>query len=261
MKRICFILLCISIFSSCSTIYQTRYHLANVYGADYTNARELISGNDTISITYSLDGQLKIANNSKESITIDMANSFFGDDQGMKSLYSNSIISTTEYDTKGVSLNLGGIASSLGAPRGLTNIAYGTNIGGSNTSGTTIQTFQDRFIIIPSGSFRTINDLSYAIGKELHNGKFDYVISYGVGNQPEKLHSIHDEIIFETNVVATNVKKGMRAQGVEQTSINEYKTTMWTGGGLLGYTFGMIGAGTVGGGLIAGIAALISLAF
>lgn len=239
------VLITICCLSSCSTIYQTSYQLSNVHGANYTKPEDLISGNDTLSIKYSLEGELEITNNSSTSIVIDLANSFYGDNNGMQSLYSNSIISTTESSTRGGSLNLGGIASAFGAPRQITNIAYGTNIGGGITTGTSIQTFQDRYIIIPPKSFRKINDTNYSIGKGLHNGHFDYVISYGIANKPEQLQYIQDAINFRTEIIGTNVMKGLKAQGVVQTRKNEYKTTQWTGGGLFGYIGAWLGGAVV----------------
>jgi hypothetical protein len=156
----------------------------------------------------------------------------------------------------GASVNLGGVASALGTPTGVTKIAYGTNIGGGTTSGTTVQTFQDRFVIIPPKSFRDVNE-GYTIQKDLHNGSFEYLITYGLGNQPTEYVIRRDKINFKTRVVATKVMKGAASQGVVQVSKNEYRTIRWENGGEAGYVFGVIGGVCASGALFGLIMALI----
>ena len=107
------ILLC----SSCSTIYQTRYSLVNLNDATYTHPEDLVSGNDTLAIGYTLSGNLRFTNKTDSPIVIDLTNSFFGDGGGMKPLYINAVTTTSSSNTRGGSLNLGGIASALGAPQ------------------------------------------------------------------------------------------------------------------------------------------------
>lgn len=246
------ILLC----SSCSTIYQTRYSLANLNDATYTHPEDLVSGNDTLAIGYTLSGNLRFTNKTDSPIVIDLTNSFFGDGGGMKPLYINTVTTTSSSNTRGGSLNLGGVASALGAPSGVTAIAYGTTIGGGTTTGTTVQTFQDKYIIIPPNSFREVDE-GYYISKGPHNGSFEYVITYGIGNEPAEYIIRRDKINFETQIVGTNVWKGAGSQGVIQISKNEYRTVEWTPGGFAGYISGIVGGICVGSGLIGVIVALI----
>lgn len=257
MKRyIVFLISCVVLFSSCSTIYQTSYTLSNVSGATSTIPNELVSSDDNLSIGYSLSGNLRFTNKSDVPIVVDMANSFFGDSQGMKSLYTNAVTTTMTANSVGASVNLGGVASALGAPTGVTKIAYGTNIGGGTTSGTTVQTFQDRFVIIPPKSFRDVNE-GYTIQKALHNDSFEYLITYGLGNQPTEYVIRRDKINFKTRVVATNVMRGAASQGVVQVSKNEYRTIRWENGGAAGYVFGLIGGIYAFAGLIGLLAAIV----
>lgn len=135
---------------SCGTGKLTTYNVA--YQSVKTkhvqpSAQNPIPNEAAISVAYSISssGDLTavVFNRTSEIMTIDQTKSFFVNSDGKStSYYDPTVRATSTSDlsstTRGASVNLGAISGALGIGGTLGSLLNGINVGGSNTSGTTI---------------------------------------------------------------------------------------------------------------------------
>ncbi len=93
--------------------------------------------------------QVIIKNKSNRVVFIDLANSYFIRGEMTSPYYVPASTVDTNTKNKGISVNVGSVASALGVGGAVGTLASGINVGGSNTNSETTITFSQRIVSIP----------------------------------------------------------------------------------------------------------------
>lgn len=130
------------LFSSCGTPLRTD---AIAYQSIRTTRyKSGISGDPTIVVGYSISSEGEIyayvKNASNEFMNIDLTKSFFIDNDGEAQPYYDPTVkisshTTSDYDTDGISVNLGSVARAFGVGGPVSTLLGGVNVGQSSTTG------------------------------------------------------------------------------------------------------------------------------
>lgn len=145
------LLLCLT--TSCTTMNHITYNVRNVDGAGTSNQNFSVNYPNGLVLFFNVDGRTTLRNNADSSVYVDMGESFFIWPNGQaERLYDNTVTTTSSSSTTGGSINLGALARVAGAGPITQTIANGTTVGTATTNGTTVQTFEERYICIPPHS-------------------------------------------------------------------------------------------------------------
>ena len=110
--------------------------------------------------------EFSIKNNTNQTIYLDLGNTFYTSMEQSVCYYIPTSTTTTASSSGGGSVNLGAVASALGAGGTVGTIANGVNVGGGSTNGTSTTTYSQRILpIAPMG--RTTLDAQYMFGKDI----------------------------------------------------------------------------------------------
>lgn len=163
--------------TSCVTLNTMHYSISNKDGSGIPNNNSFsVSYPNAFTLNYQADGSCKVTNDNDSTLYIDLGESYWIDLDGIaKKMFDNQVVTTTATSTTGSSFNLGGAASVLGAGPGLQALANSTNVGSSQTSGTTITQYNDRYIGIPpySSIVLSTNILGFQEPIKKNNGHYD----------------------------------------------------------------------------------------
>lgn len=215
-----------------SVAYQsirTTFRQPNMSAHEIPDDAEII-----LAYTITPDGELVVGvvNNTQEIMVIDQTMSFFVNNGRSVSYYDPTIKSRTVTDlsseTQGASVNVGAIGNALGIGGRLGGLLSGINLGGSGTTGTSIQNTtviadQPRISIGPKGSSTMsktfeINGVGrtslrqagavVACNKENSYCKFSVSISYSLdgGNSFKKITT---DFYANSKIVIPVGRKGM----------------------------------------------------
>lgn len=178
MRKVLFIALISCLFTSCVTLNTMHYSINNQDGKGVVNDNSFnVTYPNNFTIQYNADGSCLVRNDNDSILYLDMAESYWIDLNGMaEKLYTNQVISTTTSATTGTSFNLGGAARVLGAGPGLQTLANSTVVGSSQTAGTTITQYEERYITIPPYSTASISFKSLGMQDPLikKRGHYNY---------------------------------------------------------------------------------------
>ena len=138
--------------------------------------------------------QFSIKNKTKQTIYLDLGNTFYTSMDHSVCYYIPTSTTTTTSSSGGGSVNLGAVAGALGVGGAVGTIANGVNVGGGSTNGTSTTTYSQRIIpIAPMG--KTTLDAQYMFGKGVEiptQGMVNY--GYG-GNECYFIFSDEDNIL------------------------------------------------------------------
>lgn len=150
---------------SCGTWHEViSYDLHSIENVGKVTKTDMTIAYDKFVTRYSPDGHIEVFNTTDSTMYIDMGESYCINKDGQATrLYSNAVTSQFNSGTSNVSVNLGSLAGAFGIGGLAGTIASGINVGGGNSSGTSIQTFEDRYISIPPKSHRPIKFVSLEV--------------------------------------------------------------------------------------------------
>ena len=176
------VLLCMA---SCSTPVRFTYTAENVKGNAVMDKERMLADYDQFAIQYTSEGNVTIINKSDSTMYIDMGESYYVNNGIAQQLFDNSVTTNFSSGTQGATVNMGSVASAMGVGGALGTLARGVNVGGSTTSGSSTQVFEERYISIPpmsrkqmkSIAFEPVNSSQWGIGndqtwKEARDGGF-----------------------------------------------------------------------------------------
>ena len=137
--------------TSCVTTNSMGYSILNQDNKGIVNDNDFsVMYQNAFTIQYDAEGSCLIRNNKDSTLFIDMAQSFWLNNEGISSpLYNNTVTTTTSSSTSGTGVNLGGIARVLGAGPITQTLANSTVVTRSSTNGVTIMKYEDRYVAIP----------------------------------------------------------------------------------------------------------------
>lgn len=96
--------------------------------------------------------QVKLTNNSDQSLYVDLANTFFKRGSLASPYYVPTSTTSSSSSTTGASVNMGAVAGALGVGGSVGTLASGVNVGGSSSHGTTTTVYSQRVITLPPHS-------------------------------------------------------------------------------------------------------------
>ena len=238
MRKLFAFLLSSCFLSSCVTLNTLHYSISNKDGLGTPNNIFSVSYPNSVTLQYKASGSCLVTNDNDSTLYIDLGESYWIDENGMaEKIYSSQVISTTTSGTSGSTVNLGGIASVLGASPGIQTLANSTNVGSTGTTGTTITQYQDRYISIPP--YSTVSISSRKLGRNEQfikkNGHYDFkkqsgsqIISYTFSPNDSKWMMARNQFILDYIDVQTG-KKGY-VETDNQIARDEWNALGWLGG-------------------------------
>ncbi len=149
------------IFTSCTSVYRATYTTENIKGNAEIDNKNMLADYGKFIIQYSPYGDVTIINKTDSTMFIDMAESYYVGNGIAQQLYSNSVTTNYSSATRGATVNLGSVTNALGIGGVAGTIAQGVNIGRSDTNGSSIQTFEERYISIPAFSQKSVKYVSF----------------------------------------------------------------------------------------------------
>lgn len=149
-------------FTSCTSVYRATYTTENVRGQATIDNRNMLADYEKFVIQYSPYGDVTIINKTDSTMFIDMAESYYVGNGVAERLYSNSVTTNYSSETSGATVNLGSITNALGIRGVAGTIAQGVNVGSSNTNGSSVQLFEERYISIPPLSQKSVKSVLFS---------------------------------------------------------------------------------------------------
>ncbi|MBQ8703124.1 MAG: hypothetical protein IJ524_01960 [Bacteroidales bacterium] len=120
---------------------------------------EVSISDEGIRLEYDVDGSLFVYNETDSMLYIDLGESFFishnelGTNYGNAiKIYNNAVVTTTNIQSRSMNVNAGAVTRAVGAGPITQTVANGVNMGETSTSGTFVQTTEERFVGIPPHS-------------------------------------------------------------------------------------------------------------
>ena len=150
------LLMFIPIFMGACTPVRYTYATENLKGNAIVDKENMVVDYGKFAIQYSCEGGVIIINKSDSMMYIDMAESYHVLNGTAQQLYTNSVTTDFSSGSRGATVNLGSITNALGVGGVVGTLAHGVNVGGSNTSGSSTQIFEERYISIPPMSRRPV---------------------------------------------------------------------------------------------------------
>ena len=179
------------LFTSCTSIYRATYTVENIKGGAIIDEKNMLADYGKFSIQYATNGDVVIVNNTDSTMFVDMAESYYVGNGVAERLFTNSVTTNYTSGTRGATVNLGSVANALNVGGIAGTIAQGVNLGGSNTSGTATQVFEERHISIPPFSRQSIKSKNFSLGyQEAKKIKKSGIYNY------DKSNSFVNEYIF-----------------------------------------------------------------
>ena len=258
-----------TLIMSCSTPVRFTYGAENIKGNAVMDADRLLADYGKFAIQYTSGGGVTIINQSDSMMYIDMAESYYVNNGTAQQLYTNSVTTNFSSGTQGATVNLGSVTNALGVGGAVGKLAQGVNVGGSNTSGSSIQIFEERYISIPPLSRKSVKSVSF---EPVNSGKWGQEFwqetqekndffgvcpkegTYAYG----KYHSPSQEYIFAYTfdpngkfqstrdlfyVMKIEIDKSLKYKAEKANQITKYtKTGKDRGNNFVGALFGGVGA-------------------
>lgn len=140
---------------ACTPVRYT-YATENIKGNAIVDKENMVADYGKFAIQYSCEGEVTIINKSDSMMYIDMAESYHILNGTAQQLYTNSVTTDFSSGSRNTTVNLGSITNALGVGGVVGTLAHGVNVGGSNTSGSSTQIFEERYISIPPMSRKPV---------------------------------------------------------------------------------------------------------
>lgn len=153
------------LLSSCMTTTLITYAAENVKGNAVMDEANMLADYGKFAIQYTTKGDATIINKSDSMLYIDMAESYYVLNGTAQQLYTNSVTTNFASGSRGVTVNLGSVTNALGVGGVVGTLAQGVNVGGSNTSGSSTQVFEERYISIPPLSQKAVKSGNFYLGE------------------------------------------------------------------------------------------------
>lgn len=232
-KSIKLLFLCsiILLASSCVTLNTHTYSINNLDGKGQVDNNSFsVSYGDDFIVLYDASGTFTIRNNKDSVLYIDMANSYFLDNEGQaERLFTNTVQTTYSSSTTGASVNLGNIARVLGAGPITSTLASGVTIGSSTTGGVAVQQIEDQYIGIPPYSsvkikFQTLGtDIPFNKKKGIYTynkPSESQILSYTYMSENPKWTMIRNQFILDRITVEdASMKEGVGDSNPKEPSV------------------------------------------
>lgn len=232
-KSIKLLFLCsiILLASSCVTLNTHTYSINNLDGKGQVDNNSFsVSYGDDFIVLYDASGTFTIRNNKDSVLYIDMANSYFLDNEGQaERLFTNTVQTTYSSSTTGASVNLGSIARVLGAGPITSTLASGVTIGSSTTGGVAVQQIEDQYIGIPPYSsvkikFQTLGtDIPFNKKKGIYTynkPSESQILSYTYMSENPKWTMIRNQFILDRITVEdASMKEGVGDSNPKEPSV------------------------------------------
>ena len=163
------------LLSSCTTTLIT-YVAENIKGNAVMDEADMLADYGKFAIQYTTKGDVTIINKTDSMMYIDMAESYYILNGTAKQLYTNSVTTNFSSGSRGTSVNLGSVTNALGVGGVVGTLARGVNVGGSNTSGSSTQVFEERYISIPPMTRKSVKSENFWLEEQ---PTFDKVLWLG----------------------------------------------------------------------------------
>ena len=98
-----------------------------------------------------------VKNRTDQTLFLDLGNTFFLRNGSPSPYYVPSATQTTTSTTTGATVNMGAVAGALGVGGRAGTLASGVNVGGANTSATSVITYTQRVVPVPAHSSKTLD--------------------------------------------------------------------------------------------------------
>lgn len=157
--------------ASCSTPVRFTYTAENVKGNAEMNKERMLADYGKFAIQYTSEGGVDIINKSDSTMYIDMGESYYINNGIAQQLFDNSVTTNFSSGTQGATVNMGSVASAMGVGGALGTLARGVNVGGSTTSGSSTQVFEERYISIPPMSRKQMKSFLFEPVNSMNWGK------------------------------------------------------------------------------------------
>ena len=225
---------------ACTPVRYT-YTTENIKGTAIVDKENMVADYGKFAIQYSCEGGVTIINKSDSIMYIDMAESYHILNGTAQQLYTNSVTTDFSSGSRGTTVNLGSITNALGVGGVVGTLAHGVNVGGSDTSGSSTQIFEERYISIPPMSRKPVKSVIFQESREIGNrGKIwkdtgrsldkkgnynytsssspahEYIFSYTF-NPNSKFQSTRD-LLYVSNIEIDKSLKGKAEQGNQFTN-------------------------------------------
>lgn len=256
--------------ASCTTPVRFTYTAENVKGNAVMDKERMLADYGQFAIQYSSEGNVIIINENDSTMYIDMGESYYVNNGIAQQLFDNSVTTNFSSGTQGATVNMGSVASAMGVGGALGTLARGVNVGGSSTSGSSTQVFEERYISIPpmsrkqmkSIAFEPVNSSQWGLGndktwKEARDGAYvregvyvydkysspaqEYIFSYSF-NPTGKFQSTRDLFYVEKIEVdkkLKNVPEGKNQITKEKSTKKDIFKTCFNGIIVAPLTFGL----------------------
>lgn len=149
------------LMTSCLTPTRFTYASENIKGNAVMDEEKMLADYGEFAIQYTSEGGVSIINKSDSMMYIDMAESYYVNNGTAQQLYTNSVTTNYSSGSQGATVNLGSVANALGVGGVVGTLAQGVNVGGSNTSGSSTQVFEERYISIPPLSRKSVKSVLF----------------------------------------------------------------------------------------------------
>ena len=154
---------------SCYTPTRFTYAGENIKGNAVMDEEKMLADYGKFAIQYTSEGGVTIINKSDSMMYIDMAESYYVNNGTAQQLYTNSVTTNFSSGSQGATVNLGSVTNALGVGGVVGTLAQGVNVGGSNTSGSSTQVFEERYISIPPLSRKSVKSVFF---EPVNSGKW-----------------------------------------------------------------------------------------
>lgn len=158
---------------SCYTPTRFTYAGENIKGNAVMDEEKMLADYGKFAIQYTSEGGVTIINKSDSMMYIDMAESYYVNNGAAQQLYTNSVTTNFSSGSQGATVNLGSVTNALGVGGVVGTLAQGVNVGGNNTSGSSTQVFEERYISIPPLSRKSVKSVPF---EPIHSG-------WGIGSK------------------------------------------------------------------------------
>lgn len=152
---------------SCYTPTRFTYAGENIKGNAVMDEEKMLADYGKFAIQYTSEGGVTIINKSDSMMYIDMAESYYVNNGTAQQLYTNSVTTDFSSGSQGATVNLGSVTNALGVGGVVGTLAQGVNVGRSNTSGSSTQVFEERYISIPPLSRKSVKSVPF---EPIHSG-------------------------------------------------------------------------------------------
>lgn len=187
------------LMASCFTPTRFTYAGENIKGNAVMDEEKMLADYGKFAIQYTSEGGVTIINKSDSMMYIDMAESYYVNNGTAKQLYTNSVTTNFSSGSQGATVNLGSVTNALGVGGVVGTLAQGVNVGGSNTSGSSTQVFEERYISIPPLSRKSVKSVPF---EPIYSG------NWGIGSSELGINSSKDSPWQETQTKGGYTKKG-----------------------------------------------------